>query len=231
MVGRLVGGVLQLDDDERQAVDEEDDVRTPVRPALDDGELVDGQPVVGVGISKSTSRTVSPTMRPVRSRHSTSMPSTSRRWKRAVRSIERGADSRRDAPDGVLDGAARALLGLGGRWHRAGGGARRLGRRRRARRRARRALSRGRSDLDQPTSASQSSAASSTVDSATLDRHRPASQTSAEHEGREARPRSACGSSASRRAARVRDSLQLAIKLVRQTRRQMIERTHYFISR
>ena len=39
-------GVLQLDDRERQAVDEEHDVRPAVVLALDDGELVDRQPVV-----------------------------------------------------------------------------------------------------------------------------------------------------------------------------------------
>ena len=48
--GVLVGRVLQLDDRQRQAVDEEHDVRPAVVLVLDDGELVDGQPVVVVGI-------------------------------------------------------------------------------------------------------------------------------------------------------------------------------------
>ena len=46
--GGLVRGVLQLDQAQRQFVDEEDDVGVPLRPA-DDGELVDGEPVVGIG--------------------------------------------------------------------------------------------------------------------------------------------------------------------------------------
>ena len=48
--GLDVGRVLELDDGERQAVDEHDDVGPLVRLALDHRELVDGQPVVGVGV-------------------------------------------------------------------------------------------------------------------------------------------------------------------------------------
>ena len=46
----LVAGVLEFDDAERQAVDEDHHVRPAVRLVLDDGELVDRQPVVGIGI-------------------------------------------------------------------------------------------------------------------------------------------------------------------------------------
>ena len=44
--GVLVGGALQLDDGERQAVDEQHDVRPPFMLVLDHRELVDGKPVV-----------------------------------------------------------------------------------------------------------------------------------------------------------------------------------------
>lgn len=47
--GVLIGGVLQLDDGERQTVQEDEDVRTPVMVPLDDGELVDGEPVILIG--------------------------------------------------------------------------------------------------------------------------------------------------------------------------------------
>ncbi len=46
--GVLVGRVLQLDDGERQSVDEQHDVGSPLAPVLDDGELVDCEPVVSV---------------------------------------------------------------------------------------------------------------------------------------------------------------------------------------
>ena len=46
-VGVLVGGVLEFDDAERQAVQEEDYVRAAGGLILLDRELVDGQPVVG----------------------------------------------------------------------------------------------------------------------------------------------------------------------------------------
>lgn len=42
----LVRGVLEFEDGERQAVDEDDDVRAAGALVLDDGELVDHQPVV-----------------------------------------------------------------------------------------------------------------------------------------------------------------------------------------
>jgi hypothetical protein len=48
--GVLVGHVLQLDDRERQTVDEHHQVGPPVVVALDDRELVDHQPVVLVGL-------------------------------------------------------------------------------------------------------------------------------------------------------------------------------------
>ena len=44
--GVLVGGALELDDPQRQPVDEQHDVGPPPVAVLDDGELVDGQPVV-----------------------------------------------------------------------------------------------------------------------------------------------------------------------------------------
>lgn len=44
--GALVGGVFQLDNGEGQAVDEDDDVGAALDLALDDGELVDGEPIV-----------------------------------------------------------------------------------------------------------------------------------------------------------------------------------------
>ena len=46
--GVLVRRVLQLDDSQRQAVDEQYHVGPPGVPVLCDGELVDGQEVVGV---------------------------------------------------------------------------------------------------------------------------------------------------------------------------------------
>ena len=46
----LVAGVLQFDHGERQAVDEDHDVGPSVRVVLDDRELVDREPVVGVGV-------------------------------------------------------------------------------------------------------------------------------------------------------------------------------------
>ena len=49
--GRVfVAGVFQLDDGERQSIDEDHNVRAAVGFLLDDGELVHRQPVVGVGI-------------------------------------------------------------------------------------------------------------------------------------------------------------------------------------
>ena len=53
--GVFVAGVFQLDDAERQAVDEDHDVRPAVRLVLDHGELVDRQPVVGVRDRRSRS--------------------------------------------------------------------------------------------------------------------------------------------------------------------------------
>ena len=48
--GVFVAGVFQLDHAERQAVDEDHDVRPPVGLVLDHRELVDRQPVIGGGI-------------------------------------------------------------------------------------------------------------------------------------------------------------------------------------
>ncbi len=48
--GVLVGRVLELDDGERQPIDEDDDVRPLVDLALDHGELIDGEPVVGAWV-------------------------------------------------------------------------------------------------------------------------------------------------------------------------------------
>ena len=49
--GVLVGGVLQLDDPQRQAVEEQDDIGAAVVPVFGDGELVDRQPVVVVRVA------------------------------------------------------------------------------------------------------------------------------------------------------------------------------------
>ena len=48
--GVLVAGVLEFDHAKRQAVDEDHDVGPAVRLVLDHGELVDRQPVIGVGV-------------------------------------------------------------------------------------------------------------------------------------------------------------------------------------
>ena len=48
----LVSSVLQFDERQRQAVDEQHDVRTPRVLVLADGELVGGEPVVVVGIGE-----------------------------------------------------------------------------------------------------------------------------------------------------------------------------------
>ena len=48
----LVAGVLEFDDTERKAVDEDHHVRAAVRLVFDDGVLVHRQPVVGVWIIK-----------------------------------------------------------------------------------------------------------------------------------------------------------------------------------
>jgi hypothetical protein len=48
--GLGVARVLELDDGQREAVDEHDHIGTAVRLALDHGELVDRQPVVGLGV-------------------------------------------------------------------------------------------------------------------------------------------------------------------------------------
>ena len=48
--GDLVGRVLQLDQRQRQPVDEHQHVRAAGLAVLDDAELVDRQPVIGVGI-------------------------------------------------------------------------------------------------------------------------------------------------------------------------------------
>ena len=51
--GRLfVGRILQLDDRQRQAVDEQHHVGAALAPVLDDGELVDRQPIVVGGVVK-----------------------------------------------------------------------------------------------------------------------------------------------------------------------------------
>ena len=48
--GVLVAGILEFDHAQRQAVDEDHDVGPAVGLVLDDGVLVDGEPVVGVGV-------------------------------------------------------------------------------------------------------------------------------------------------------------------------------------
>ena len=48
--GVFVSGVLEFDEAEREAVDEDDDVGTTVVLPFDDGELVDGEPVVRVDV-------------------------------------------------------------------------------------------------------------------------------------------------------------------------------------
>ena len=49
-VGVLVGGVLELDDAEGQPVQEQDDIGPSGGLVLPHGELVDGEPVVVVGV-------------------------------------------------------------------------------------------------------------------------------------------------------------------------------------
>ncbi len=49
-IGALIGRVLELDDADGQSVQEEDDIRPPGELVLLDGELVDGEPVVFVGV-------------------------------------------------------------------------------------------------------------------------------------------------------------------------------------
>ena len=46
----LIAGVLQLDDGEREAIDEDDDIGPPVGVILDHRELVDYEPVVSVRV-------------------------------------------------------------------------------------------------------------------------------------------------------------------------------------
>ena len=46
----LLGRVLQFDHRQREAVDKQHDVGAPVALVFDDGELVDDQKVVGVGV-------------------------------------------------------------------------------------------------------------------------------------------------------------------------------------
>ena len=48
--GFLVRQVLELDQTERKAVDEQHDIGPPLALALDDGELIDCQPVVAGGV-------------------------------------------------------------------------------------------------------------------------------------------------------------------------------------
>lgn len=48
--GVHVGGILEFDDRERQAIDEDDDVRPLRRLALHHRELIDGEPVVRVNV-------------------------------------------------------------------------------------------------------------------------------------------------------------------------------------
>ena len=48
--GLGVGGVLEFEDGQRQAVDKEHDVGAAVVAVLDHGELVDREPVVGAGV-------------------------------------------------------------------------------------------------------------------------------------------------------------------------------------
>ena len=49
-VGVFVGGVLEFDDSQGQPVQEEDDIRPPGGLVFLDGELVDCEPVVVVGV-------------------------------------------------------------------------------------------------------------------------------------------------------------------------------------
>ena len=58
------GRVLQFDHRERQAVDEQHDVRPADVLAFGDCELIDGEPVVVVRISKSISRACAPAIEP-----------------------------------------------------------------------------------------------------------------------------------------------------------------------
>ena len=78
--GVLVGGVLQLDDRQRQAVDEQHHVRPARVLVLDDGELVDGQPVVVVRVVEvDAPAPARRAIEPSGVRYSTVTPSTSSR--------------------------------------------------------------------------------------------------------------------------------------------------------
>ncbi len=101
--GVLVGRVLELDHRQRQAVDEQHDVRPAGVLVLDDGELVDGQPVVVVRRRRSRcTRACAPRIEPSAARYSTVTPSTSIRCTARLRSISVGAFGPRQLAEGVV---------------------------------------------------------------------------------------------------------------------------------
>jgi len=69
--GVFVRRVLEFDHGERQAIDEQHDVRSARVPVLNDGELVDRQPVIGLQRvkSKSITRACAPRIPPSASRY------------------------------------------------------------------------------------------------------------------------------------------------------------------
>jgi hypothetical protein len=74
----LVSRILQFNNSKGEAVDEDDDIGPPVMFVFDDGELIDGEPVVIVLIFKSINCACAPRIAPS-ARYSTVTPSTSSR--------------------------------------------------------------------------------------------------------------------------------------------------------
>ena len=50
--GVLIGGILELDDRQRQAIDKDDQIRAAVDMVFQNGKLIDHQPIIIVGIFK-----------------------------------------------------------------------------------------------------------------------------------------------------------------------------------
>ena len=105
----LVGRVLQLDHGERQAVDEQHDVRPARVLPLGHRELVDGEPVVVAGRVEVDDLACAPAIEPSLRRYSTVTPSTSIRWTARLRSTSDGASSARQLAVGVLQRLGRQV--------------------------------------------------------------------------------------------------------------------------
>ena len=83
-------GVLQLDNAERQAVDEHHQIRAAVVAAFDDRELVRHQPVVVAGIVEINQPDLVALIVPSLVANSTSTPSVNRRCRRRFSSTRDG---------------------------------------------------------------------------------------------------------------------------------------------